>query len=349
MTAPEVAGDKPVYQELKEGHTYFWCACGRSKKQPFCDGSHQGTGIEPVPYKARHDGEEVLFCTCKQTKNTPHCDGSHNDLPGAYSDDDPQSEGNQKISLTPASDDALTMLDGDCYVFSPERAPMTERGALNYCRVISQAQGARHQSQFYAEIDGGGPPMAFGDRHVILFVATGEGEVNIAGRKFALAPDVGVYVCPNEAFQISTSGPAQIFISACPAADEPSWPESVGENFDETVPNRIVAVDPAQRHDMGPRYFQMLVDKNIGCTGAAQFIGHIPKSKAYPHRHLYEEALIILRGEGMMWTSTRKTPVKSGDVIFLPRKEQHSLESVSADGMDVVGVIYPGDNPSINY
>ena len=191
--------------------------------------------------------------------------------------------------------------------------------------------------------------MGFSNRHVILFVASGEGAVNIAGRDFDLAPEMGVYVCPGEAFQVSASKTIQFLISACPAADEPEWPISVGEMFNEDIQNRIVAVDPAQRHDMGPRYFQMLVDKEIGCTGAAQFIGHIPKSKAYPHRHLYEEALIILRGEGMMWTATRKTPVKGGDVIFLPRKEQHSLESVSADGMDVIGVIYPGDNPSINY
>ncbi|MBX2805170.1 MAG: CDGSH iron-sulfur domain-containing protein, partial [Hyphomicrobiales bacterium] len=340
MSKPEVAGDKPVYQELKEGRTYFWCACGRSKKQPFCDGSHKGTGIEPLPYKAACDGEEVLLCTCKQTKDGPHCDGSHNDLPGAYSDDDPTSETNKKIALTPARDDPLTMLDGGCYVFSPERANVVTHGALSYCRVISPAQGAQHQSQFYAEIDGAGPPMAFGDRYVILFVAAGEGVVNIAGHESDIAPNMGVYVRPGEAFLISTTKPAQVFISACPVADDPSWPTAVGKNFDKSKPNRIVAVDPEQRHDMGPRYFQMLVDKDIGCTGAAQFIGHIPKSKAWPHRHLYEESLIILRGEGMMWTATRKTPVKAGDVIFLPRKEQHSLESVSADGMDVVGVIY---------
>jgi len=100
---------------------------------------------------------------------------------------------------------------------------------------------------------------------------------------------------------------------------------------------------------MGPRYFQVLVDKRVGSKVITQFIGHIPQSKAAPHRHLYEEAIIVLSGEGCMWTEDCKAPVGAGDVIFLPRKQLHSLEATSEGGMDVVGVICPGDNPSINY
>jgi quercetin dioxygenase-like cupin family protein len=111
----------------------------------------------------------------------------------------------------------------------------------------------------------------------------------------------------------------------------------------------VVSVDEAQRRATGPRYFQLLVDKRIGSQVITQFIGHIPKSKAAPHRHLYEEAIIVLSGEGCMWTEDRKARVQAGDVIFLPRKQLHSLEATSADGIDVVGVICPGDNPSITY
>jgi quercetin dioxygenase-like cupin family protein len=80
-----------------------------------------------------------------------------------------------------------------------------------------------------------------------------------------------------------------------------------------------------------------------------QFIGNIPQSKAEPHRHLYEEALIFLKGEGVVWTERTKTEVGPGDILFLPRKQIHSVQCVSEGGMDVVGVIYPGDNPSISY
>ena len=71
--------------------------------------------------------------------------------------------------------------------------------------------------------------------------------------------------------------------------------------------------------------------------------------KARAHRHLYEETLIVLAGEGMMWTETRKAPVSAGDVIFLPRKQLHSLQCIGDRPMLVAGVIHPGDNPSINY
>jgi quercetin dioxygenase-like cupin family protein len=137
-------------------------------------------------------------------------------------------------------------------------------------------------------------------------------------------------------------------VLSCPLGDL-EWPHAMPDNFDSAHPERIVSVDPAQRTEMGPRYFQILVDKRIGSRVITQFIGHIPPSKAAPHRHLYEEAIIILSGEGCMWTEDRKAAVAAGDVIFLPRKQLHSLEATSADGMDVVGVICPGDNPSINY
>lgn len=120
-------------------------------------------------------------------------------------------------------------------------------------------------------------------------------------------------------------------------------------NFAAEFPERVVSVDVQRRAAMGPRYFQLLVDKRIGSRVMTQFIGHIPRSKAAPHRHLYEEALIVLSGEGCLWTEERKASVRAGEAIFLPRKQLHSLEATSPEGMLVVGVICPGDNPSIAY
>ncbi|MBU2966577.1 CDGSH iron-sulfur domain-containing protein [Amphritea sp. 2_MG-2023] len=71
------AGDLPAKVDLKEGDTYVWCACGRSATQPFCDGSHKGTGIDPVVFVASKS-ETVFLCNCKQTLTPPLCDGSHN-------------------------------------------------------------------------------------------------------------------------------------------------------------------------------------------------------------------------------------------------------------------------------
>lgn len=77
MTAPKRASDTPYPVEVEAGQNYFWCACGLSKSQPFCDGSHKGSGITPVKYTAT-ESKKVFFCGCKETAAEPLCDGSHN-------------------------------------------------------------------------------------------------------------------------------------------------------------------------------------------------------------------------------------------------------------------------------
>ena len=74
-----IAQKAPYAIDVEAGKSYYWCACGRSKTQPFCDGSHNGTSFSPVAYKAEKSGT-VYFCGCKQSKNSPLCDGSHNQL-----------------------------------------------------------------------------------------------------------------------------------------------------------------------------------------------------------------------------------------------------------------------------
>ena len=79
MSKPTIAGRQPAVLDLQPG-SFWWCACGRSAKQPFCDGSHAGTGYAPV--EVRLDApKRVALCLCKHTNNPPYCDGSHKKLP----------------------------------------------------------------------------------------------------------------------------------------------------------------------------------------------------------------------------------------------------------------------------
>lgn len=79
MNQPTIAQKSPYPVKVEAGKTYHWCACGLSKNQPFCDGSHQGSGFAPLPYKAEKDGM-VYFCGCKHGHNGALCDGTHKTL-----------------------------------------------------------------------------------------------------------------------------------------------------------------------------------------------------------------------------------------------------------------------------
>jgi CDGSH-type Zn-finger protein len=76
MADPRIAQKSPYGVQVEAGKNYFWCACGQSKNQPFCDGSHKGSTFTPVQYKSDAT-KQVWFCGCKHTKNRPLCDGTH--------------------------------------------------------------------------------------------------------------------------------------------------------------------------------------------------------------------------------------------------------------------------------
>ena len=79
MSDPVVAQKAPYAVEVEEGKKYFWCACGKSQNQPFCDGAHQGGDFTPYSYTAEAS-RTLYFCGCKHTAGVPLCDGSHNAL-----------------------------------------------------------------------------------------------------------------------------------------------------------------------------------------------------------------------------------------------------------------------------
>jgi glutamate synthase domain-containing protein 2/CDGSH-type Zn-finger protein len=79
MSEPIIADDKPRISFLEPGEAYYWCACGRSSNQPFCDGSHRGTSFAPKEFSVEA-AEEVALCMCKRTANPPNCDGTHSSL-----------------------------------------------------------------------------------------------------------------------------------------------------------------------------------------------------------------------------------------------------------------------------
>ena len=78
MGKPKIAEKSPLLLEMQPG-TYYWCACGKSQNQPFCDGSHQGTTFNPTPISIEQV-QSVFWCLCKHSANAPFCDGTHKEL-----------------------------------------------------------------------------------------------------------------------------------------------------------------------------------------------------------------------------------------------------------------------------
>lgn len=79
MSTVDPPAREPFAVEVEAGKAYFWCACGKSGRQPLCDGSHAGSTFEPLKHAPTESGK-VFFCGCKQTKTPPICDGSHKNL-----------------------------------------------------------------------------------------------------------------------------------------------------------------------------------------------------------------------------------------------------------------------------
>lgn len=79
MDKPNIAARAPIVIDVEAGKSYWWCSCGRSARQPFCDGSHKGSSFAPVEYQATESAKK-WFCACKHTAGQPFCDGSHGRL-----------------------------------------------------------------------------------------------------------------------------------------------------------------------------------------------------------------------------------------------------------------------------
>ncbi len=79
MDKPVMPQRAPYEMQVEEGKTYVWCSCGLSANQPWCDGSHEGTGIEPVEFEVKRP-KKLWLCQCKRTAAGPYCDGAHNRL-----------------------------------------------------------------------------------------------------------------------------------------------------------------------------------------------------------------------------------------------------------------------------
>jgi mannose-6-phosphate isomerase-like protein (cupin superfamily) len=345
-----VAENKPVLVSLEAGKKYAWCTCKHSKTQPFCDGAHKGTDMRPLVFKADKD-EDVLLCACKATQSGPYCDGAHNNLEDVYAEASEEEVESMKDSVLVEQDgNGKALIDGGAYVMTPNDDNDTIVGNLRYQPVIAEEDGASKLSLHKLNISAGTTSwMQYKDVDTVLYFVNGEGTVDIAGREFKVAKEAGLYVRPGEAFRVITKTDMTIYATACPMHTNLTVTEKNDTTFQAEFAERYVPFEMEKASVMANRFYQELVDKKVNSNEVTQFIGQLPKSRAAMHRHLYEEAIVILTGFGRMWTGTKWAEVNTGDVLFLPDRQGHSLECTADDGMLLMGVFYPSGSPAINY
>ncbi|MBL4602838.1 MAG: CDGSH iron-sulfur domain-containing protein [Emcibacteraceae bacterium] len=344
-----VVENKPILVSLKAGKKYAWCTCKYSKTQPYCDGSHKGTDMLPMIFKADKD-EDVLLCACKATKSGPYCDGAHNNLEDVYGEASEEEVLSMKNSVLVEQDNGKALVNGGAYVLTPLAENDQVAGTVRYQPVIAEQDGATKLSLHKLTISPGTTPwLEYKGVDTILYFVSGSGKVDIAGTEFDVSKEAGIYVRPGEAFRIITDQDMVIYATACPMITELSVSDENDTKFQSDYAERYVAFDLATASVMADRFYQELVDKKVKSMEVTQFIGQLPKSRAAMHRHLYEEAIVILTGYGRMWTGTKWAEVKTGDVLFLPHRQEHSVECTDDDGMLLMGVFYPSGSPAINY
>ena len=242
--------------------------------------------------------------------------------------------------------------DGGCYVCTVDSAAFLQRGALRLVEAIGAGAGARFLSQYVIELDNGASEIfRFAASDAVLFAVSGSLQLTISGRRFDLSAEDSAFILAGEAVQLENRGrsPVKLLMTACPQPEGPEWLDAMPANFDSSLPERVFSVDPSKREPMADRFYQVLIGEETGSKEVTQFIGEIPRSRAAAHHHLYEEAILILSGEGYMWTENARAAVAPGDIIFLPRKQLHSLECASPGGMRLMGAFYPSGSPAVNY
>jgi mannose-6-phosphate isomerase-like protein (cupin superfamily) len=175
-------------------------------------------------------------------------------------------------------------------------------------------------------------------RQEVLYVAAGQGEIDVNGERHALEPETGVYLTDGDRYAVENPGPGELRIVSVTAPVE-----------HEPRADRQVTVRYADRPSLPAtpnREFRLLVDEDLGCPDVTQFVGIIPPGRAGLHSHTYDEVVYVVEGEGVLHLGGRETPISEGSCIHLPPLEEHCLENVGDKPMRVLGVFHPSGSPA---
>ena len=175
------------------------------------------------------------------------------------------------------------------------------------------------------------------DRQEILFVVSGQGELELDGERHPLAPNTGVFIASGETFAVDNPGPEELVAVSVLA------PEA------RVGPTRKVTIrldDQPELPASTERTFHYLVNEEAGCLDVTQFLGIVQPSKAPFHSHSYDEVGYVLAGVGFAHIGGRSTPLRAGSCFHLPPDEVHCIENSGPGPMHILGVFHPSGSPA---
>jgi mannose-6-phosphate isomerase-like protein (cupin superfamily) len=182
-------------------------------------------------------------------------------------------------------------------------------------------------------------PRTSPGRQEVLYVASGQGAIELDGTAHALEPDTGAYIRDGETYTIENEGPEPLVLISVTAPAERS---------DDGLPRRVTVryADQPVLPATPNREFRYLVNQDAGCPDVTQFVGVIPPGRAPLHSHTYDEVVYVVEGEGVLHYGGEETALRPGSCIHLPPLSMHSLENSGDVPMRVLGVFHPSGDPA---
>ena len=172
----------------------------------------------------------------------------------------------------------------------------------------------------------------------ILYTVSGRGTIVVGGDPHELAPGTAVYIAAGESYEVENPDPEPLVLVSVIAPQSEAAP----------VPARRVVRSDEQPllRASDDREFRYLVTEEVGCRSATQFFGVIAPGRAPEHKHVYDEVIYVLEGEGVLHADGRAVPVSAGSSVHLPPLLLHSLENSGESPMKIVAVFHPAGDPA---
>jgi mannose-6-phosphate isomerase-like protein (cupin superfamily) len=206
--------------------------------------------------------------------------------------------------------------------------------------TIDRSHGSEHLEQYVIRFaPGRSQPRSLAGRQELLYVASGIGTLHVQDQEYELEPGMGAYVVSGESYLVENPGPAELVLVAVAA---PQAPSSTVDPKRRTV--RYADQPPLKAG--ADREFRYLVNQDVGCLDATQFVGVIPPGRAPMHSHSYDEIVYVIDGEGTLHLGGRETPIGPGSAMHLPPLAEHCLENTGKGSMRVLGVFHPSGDPA---